>query len=283
MRDTPGRLLPVNGRSVYVEETGRGDDWVVLEAGAGAGRTCWDPVVPLLPDSARVIAYDRAGRVRTGGADDGLSIDTMADDLVALIEAIVPDRLVLVGHSMGGLVVRRACERLGSRLRGLLLVDPTLETSPTYDDWGERVAKTDRMLAWTQRLSRFAPARSLLTANLRQGFSPDTVATIRAEDATPAGTAQTRRELQSVAAAIPQFRLHPPALPRCPVIVLAASRPVKERPHEREVVAYTQEHAMLYAQSLPDGRFESVDSAHLMQAEQPQAIADSIRELLQVS
>ena len=37
MRDVPGRQLPVNGRTVYVEESGQGRDWVVFEAGGSTG------------------------------------------------------------------------------------------------------------------------------------------------------------------------------------------------------------------------------------------------------
>ena len=67
MRDVPGRQVPVNGRTVYVEESGQGQDHVVFEAGAGCGRTCWDPVLPpLLADTARLVAYDRAGRALSG-------------------------------------------------------------------------------------------------------------------------------------------------------------------------------------------------------------------------
>ena len=64
MRDVSGRPVPVNGRTVHVEESGRGQDWVVFEAGGGCGRTCWDPVLPLLTDEARLVAYDRAERFR---------------------------------------------------------------------------------------------------------------------------------------------------------------------------------------------------------------------------
>lgn len=281
MRENHGRLVAVGGRSVYVEESGSGDDWVVFEAGAGGGRTSWDPVIPYLAGTTRSIAYDRAGRARTASAGRQVGIDDLADDLVALTEAVVPSGFVLVGHSMGGLVARRAAERLGSRLRGLLLVDPTPETSPMYDDWGPRAAKADRMLAWSQRLSRFGPVRRLIAGTLPGGFSPDTRQAILEEDITPAGTAQTRRELRAVADAITQFRERPPAAPRCPVIVLAANRPVRDRPHDVAFVASALEHDRAYAESLPDGRFESVDSAHLMQAEQPELIARRIRELFQ--
>ncbi|MGH3245632.1 MAG: alpha/beta fold hydrolase, partial [Trebonia sp.] len=87
MRDVPGRQVPVNGRTVYVEESGQGHDWVVFEAGAGCGRTCWDPVLPALAGQARLVAYDRAGRALSARTTQRLSVDDMAADLVAMTEA----------------------------------------------------------------------------------------------------------------------------------------------------------------------------------------------------
>ncbi|WP_263729189.1 alpha/beta fold hydrolase [Cellulomonas sp. SG140] len=280
MRDVPGRRVAVNGRSVYVEESGEGDDWVVFESGAGAGRTSWDPVLPFLTDTAHLVTYDRAGRPRTEPVAGRLSIEEMADDLVAMTEAVVPRPFVLVAHSMGGLVARRAAERLGPRLRALLLVDPTPETSPVYDDWDARVAEADRMMAVMQVLTYVRPLRGLFLGNLRTGYSPETCQAILDEDFTPAGTAQTRKELRAVADGIRDFRGRPPAPPACPVIVLAATRPVRQKAYEIAFVASAQDHDRRYAQGLANGRFEAVDSAHLVQAERPEVVAGSVRELL---
>ncbi|MCA2225217.1 alpha/beta fold hydrolase [Nonomuraea aurantiaca] len=277
MRDVPGQQVPVNGRTVYVEESGQGQDWVVFEAGGGCGRTCWDPVLPPLAGKARLVTYDRAGRALSGPITQQLSVDDLAADLIAMTEAVVPGEFVLVAHSMGGLVARRAAERLGPRLRGLLLVDPTPETSPVYDTWDQTTKKIDRMLAVTQPLSRFRPLARLFSGNVRPLFSADTYQTMLAENFTPAGTSQTRKEMRAVAAAIPQFRARPPQLPKCPTIVLSASRAAKGR--ERQSAAI-REHQRRYAEILPDGRYEAVDSAHLIQAEQPHLVADRIGRLL---
>lgn len=279
MRDVSGRPVPVNGRTVHVEESGQGRDWVVFEAGGGCGRTCWDPVLPLLADMARLVAYDRAGRALSGPTRQ-LGIDDMAADLVAMTEAVVPREFVLVAHSMGGLVARRAAERLGSRLRGLLLVDPTPETSPIYDVWDQTSRSIDHMLALTQALSRFRPLARLLSGNVRHLFSADTYQTMLAENFTPDGIFQTRKEMRTVAAAIPQFRAQPPQLPKCPTIVLSAARAAKGRERQN---ASMNEHQRHYADSLPDGRYERVDSAHFIQAERPQLIVTRIRQLLQTT
>ncbi len=278
MRDVLGQRLPVNGRTVYVEESGQGPDRVIFEAGGGCGRTCWDPLLPQLAGAARLVAYDRAGRGLSGGTTEQLGIDDMAADLVAMTEAVVPGEFVLVAHSMGGLVARRAAERLGSRLRGLVLVDPTPETSPVYDTWDQTTRKIDRALAVTQALSRCRPLARLFGGNVRPLFSADTYQAMLAENFTPAGVGQTRKEMQAVAAAIPQFRAQPPRLPKCPTFVLSAARAAKGRERQN---ASLNEHQRRYADSLPDGRHEQVDSAHFIQAEQPQLIATRIKQLLQ--
>jgi pimeloyl-ACP methyl ester carboxylesterase len=277
MREKRGRRLPVHGRAVYVEESGTGQDHVLFEAGAGCGRTCWDPVLAELAGDARLVAYDRAGRALSGRTTEPLDVEEMAADLVALTEAVAPGELVLVAHSMGGLVARRAAESLGPRLRGLLLVDPLPETSPVYDDWDVTTAKVDRMLAVSQALTRFRPLARLLSTNLRRLYPADTYRVMLAEDFTPAGTAQTRAEMRAVAAAIPRFRARPPELPKCPTVVLSAGRAARGREAQGAAI---REHQRRYADRLPDGRYESVDAAHLVQAEQPGLVAARIRELL---
>jgi pimeloyl-ACP methyl ester carboxylesterase len=277
MREAPGRTVPVNGRHVYVEESGRGPGWVVFEAGAGCGRTCWDAVLPLLAGRARLVAYDRAGFGRSGRTSSPLSIPDLAADLVAMTEAVVPGRFVLVAHSMGALVARRAAESLAARLQGLLLVDPTPETAPAYDAWDQTTAKVDRALAVAQPLIRFRPLARLFTANIAHLFPEDTYQAMLAEDFTPAGIAQTRKEMKAVAAAIPEFRRQPPPAPKCPVIVLSAARPTKGRERQH---AGLREHQRRFAAGLPDGRLEEADSAHFIQAEQPQLIADITRQLV---
>ena len=278
MRQAKGREVAVNGRSVYVEESGQGTDWVVFEAGSGQGRTCWDAVLPLLGDRARLVAYDRAGFGRSGRTREQLGIDDMAADLVALVNAVVPEAapLVLVAHSMGGLVARHAAERLGPRLDGLLLLDPTPETAPVYDSFDQTARKVDRSLSVGQALIWFRPLARLSSGNVRRVFPPDTYQVMLAEDITPAGVAQTRKEFKAVAAAIHHFRAEPPALPACPTVLLSATHPLRRR----ETRDHIAEHQRRWCETLPDGRFEPVDSSHFIQGEQPGIVADRVRHLL---
>jgi pimeloyl-ACP methyl ester carboxylesterase len=184
--------------------------------------------------------------------------------------------LVAVAHSMGGLVARRAAERLGPRLGGLRLLDPTRESAPVYDAFDKTARKVDRSLAFGQALIWFRPLALTSSANVRRVFSPDTYKTMLAEDFTPAGIAQTRKEFKAVAAAIHQFRAKPPALPACPTVLLSAFRPLRRRGNQRLIA----EHQRRYVETLSEGRFEEVDSSHFIQAERPGIVADRVRHLL---
>ncbi|MFD8325382.1 alpha/beta fold hydrolase [Streptomyces lydicus] len=277
MRQAVGQTVQVNGRSVYVEESGRGADRVVFEAGQGLGRTCWDPVLPLLADRGRLVTYDRAGFGRSGRTAAQLGIDDMAADLAAMVEAVASGPFVLVAHSMGGLVARRAAESLRPHLRGLLLLDPTPECAPVYDTFAQIARNVDRAMSVTQALVRSRSLARMVSGKIRRAYPADTYAAMLAEDFVPAGIAQTRKEFRAVAAAIPQLRAEPPALPSCPTVLLSASRPVKGRERQHAVIA---EYQRRWVETLPDGRFEEVDSGHFIQAEQPGIVADRVGELL---
>ncbi|RKN04869.1 alpha/beta fold hydrolase [Streptomyces radicis] len=75
-----------------------------------------------------VVTYSRAGyaasrRVRTSP----YGIQESVDDLVDLVREIVPEgrKVVLVGHSLGAELNRRAVEQLGDQVAGMVYLDPT--------------------------------------------------------------------------------------------------------------------------------------------------------------
>jgi pimeloyl-ACP methyl ester carboxylesterase len=276
-----GRHIDLEGHRIYVEESGQGPASVVFEAGLGFGRTSWDPVIPLLRDAARLVAYDRVGHGRSDPGDGPTSIAAMATTLCRLVEATVPGRLVLVAHSMGGLIARQAVPALVPRLDGLVLVDPTPETAAMFDDVARLTRQQDRLYSILQFLSGFRPARGAVasagTRSFRRVFSRATYDTIVAEDIRPSAFAQMRREAAARAEAVVQFRREPPRPPQCPVILLSADRAPAAG---RSTLADIQEHQRRYVGTLDDGRCELVDGGHILQAEQPQVVAARIRELL---
>lgn len=275
MRDVPGRRLTACGHQVYVEESGSGETCAVFESGNGAGRTLWDPVVPLLAGTVRTVAYDRAGRGRSSPAEPPQSLDDMAATLVALVEALAPGRVILVGHSMGGLIARRAAEKLIPRLAGLVLVDPTPDAAPFYGDWAATASKTDRILAAEQAAARCRPLMRMLTRSYGRMFPAGTYEAMLAEVFTPAGLAQTRRELKAFATGVKEFRSQPPQPPDCDVIVISATRAGRLQARNHDTIREYQRRQAEQA----GWHFEDADSEHTVPAEQPGQVAAAIRRL----
>jgi pimeloyl-ACP methyl ester carboxylesterase len=278
MRDRQGRRLVVNGCEIYFEESGSGAACVVFESGNGAGRTLWDPVVPLLSGVARTVAYDRAGRGRSPQVGPPQSLDDMAATLAALVRALAPGRLILVGHSMGGLIARRAAGELApgpARLAGLVLVDPTPEAAPIYDDWTAAAASTDRILAAHQAAARCRPLIRRLTRSYGRMFPPATYESMLAEEFTPAGAAQTRRETKAFAAGVREFRTRPPQVPPGGVIVISATRASRLQARNHATI---REYQRRWAGQV-GAQFEDADSGHIVPAEQPGQVAAAVRRL----
>ncbi|MDO5053384.1 MAG: alpha/beta fold hydrolase [Pseudoclavibacter sp.] len=131
-----------DGRRLRVFETGPADGpRIVLEAGVGATAHSWAAVVGPLAGRARVCAYDRAGYGGSDPAPGRRDPARLAADLVELIDLLraqdpLPGRpLVLVGHSLGGLIVRGAAAGLGQAGRpptGIVLVDPSDERCDAF-------------------------------------------------------------------------------------------------------------------------------------------------------
>jgi len=276
MRNVPGRHISLRGNDIYVEEAGTGDVSVVFESGMGCGRTLWDPVLPLLAGAAHTVAYDRAGRGRSAVPGRPQSLDDMADTLVELVEAVARDRVVLVAHSMGGLIVRRAAEMLSSRLAGMVLVDTTPESAPVYQDYAPAAKKVDRILSVQRAVSRIRPLARMATKPYGRMFPADTYETMLAEDFSPAGVTQTKRELAALVDGLAEYRSEPPKPPGCAVTVISAARAGKYQARNHEVI---REHQREYAAAV-GGLVEDADSEHMVPAEQPEQVAAAIRQLL---
>jgi hypothetical protein len=70
------------------------------DSASGPGTSCAPPARP--SRGYRAIAHDRRGGGRSGQTWDGNDLDTYADDLAELMQALDLDDAVLVGHSTGG-------------------------------------------------------------------------------------------------------------------------------------------------------------------------------------
>jgi len=108
---------------------GTGSPTVVLESGMGDGSAAWMPVQRRMANTTRVCSYDRAGIGNSDAAGGQPRSGTeITEDLHALLrKAKVAPPYVMVGHSVGGLLVRRYAVSYPAEVAGMVLVDSSHE------------------------------------------------------------------------------------------------------------------------------------------------------------
>lgn len=119
------RLIALpDGRKLNLLCEGSGSPTIILESGSSNGAWTWRRVQLPLAASNRTCAYDRAGY---GGSDAGpfpRDTNAMVADLEALLTTTkIEGPYVLVGHSLGGPIVRMFTDRHRGEVVGMVLID----------------------------------------------------------------------------------------------------------------------------------------------------------------
>ena len=130
---------------------------VVAIHGVTASHRCWETVASLLPD-CRIVAPDLRGRGRSRDLPAPYGMAQHADDIAAVIELLGVDRVVVLGHSMGGFVAAGLQHHHPALVRSLVLVDGGLPL-PTPEGISPEELTTARLGLAKQRLSMTFPDR----------------------------------------------------------------------------------------------------------------------------
>jgi non-heme chloroperoxidase len=114
-KDTMTKIETKDSTEIYYKDWGAGRP-VVFSHGWPLTADAWDSQMLYLGQHGyRVIAHDRRGHGRSGQPWNGNDMDTYADDLATLMDALDLHGAMLVGHSTGGGEVVRYMGRHGSK------------------------------------------------------------------------------------------------------------------------------------------------------------------------
>lgn len=105
-----GSVEVPGGPLAVLEVPGDGPAVLLLPGFTGSKEDFREILVPLAAGGRRVLAVDQRGQYESAGPDDpsAYSVEALAADLLALLEALAVGPAHLVGHSFGGLVSRSA-------------------------------------------------------------------------------------------------------------------------------------------------------------------------------
>ncbi|GAB3907776.1 alpha/beta hydrolase [Larkinella knui] len=103
---------------------------VVFEAGLGEDHTVWNnnAVAAQINSTADVLLYDRAGYGQSENGPGPRTIDRLRSELERVIDTFSNGRkVILIGHSLGGLIIRDYAIKNPLKTAALLFVDPSHE------------------------------------------------------------------------------------------------------------------------------------------------------------
>ena len=275
------------GRRLWLECRGQGSPTVMLESGYGSNADVWDTaalesaggassgamaVLPGVAGFTRVCAYDRPGTMidadHRSRSDPAPMPRTAADavaDLHALIDtAGIPGPYVLVGHSLGGAIVRLYAATYPDEIAGMVLVEASHEEQNVRQ-------------------------QAAMTAEQWAAFERTVEAVTRPED-------DPDVERMDVDASFDQLRAataaHP--LPPLPLVVLTRGLPASDDfpPEAKSALpsdfpwdAYDAVWLELQdelATLAPDARHVIASrSAHYIQVNQPELVIEAIRQVVE--
>jgi pimeloyl-ACP methyl ester carboxylesterase len=187
------RTVVARGLRFHVAEAGTGDP-VVLLHGWPQHWWMWRHVVPLLAPHARLVMIDLRGFGWSDAPPGPYDKQTLADDLLAVLDALGLDRVCLLAHDWGAWSGFLACLAAPERIGAFLALGsprpggrPSARQLPEVWRFGYQVAIASPVLG--RRLvagGRFVERVIMGGAVQRQAWTPDDLRTFAAVLAEPA-------------------------------------------------------------------------------------------------
>jgi pimeloyl-ACP methyl ester carboxylesterase len=271
----PGDLIDIGGRRLHIQCEGKGTaPTVIFEAGLSqyTAHSTYGKAQDLITSFARVCTYDRAG---LGWSDPALGARTqqdMVDDLHKLVKTDGLKRpLVLVGHSMGGLLARLYAKRYPSEVAGLVLVDASPETvifGPGATDVRKGiVAEIDKGLQNAKEDTPIVPMPTGTAAETMMAFTPKILRAVKQEYLAIDRVPESLRAPQGYG----MFGDKPLAVIRRGSTTSPPSENDKAWREAQEAMTSLSRNSFLVV---------AEKSGHVIPYEQPEIVADTVRRIL---
>ena len=115
----------INGAGLRHELSGKGAKTLVLVHEMGGSLESWDEVAPLFAETRQVLRYDCRGAGLSQKVRGELALDTMADDIAALLDHnAIAGKVALAGIAVGGAIALHFAARHPQRTSAVAVGSP---------------------------------------------------------------------------------------------------------------------------------------------------------------
>lgn len=292
----PGQLVDVGGYKMHIYCAGQGSPTVILDAGLGDFSATWGLVQPEIAKTTRVCSYDRTGYGWSDPSSHPSTASGMTEELhTLLVNADIQGPYVLVGHSLGGLIVRIYTNSYPDEVVGMVLVDSTHEEqdirqSISVPKYLELMKRGNQQVARQYRLFGFLSSTGIMALAPQSipnpGFSDAAFAQYKAIWATTDFFETILAEGQALEEILAEARaLHISSFGNLPLIVLTAGPSGSDLNFSEAENQQLGEIRQILQSELLELSSDSKQiiaehSGHYIQSNQPDLVIKAIREMV---
>jgi 3-oxoadipate enol-lactonase len=132
-----------DGTRIHYEVTGKsGATPVLMIQGLGASKNAWNLQRIAMATRFRIISFDNRGAGRSDKPIEPFTLEQMADDALAVLDAAGIENAHVVGASMGGVISQIVAVKYPHRVRSLTLVCTACRNHPWRQELLQSWAKT---------------------------------------------------------------------------------------------------------------------------------------------
>ncbi len=115
--------ISADGTAINYYEHGQEDPTLVFVHGWSCDASYWREQVEYFKEKYHMVLIDLAGHGRSGSERENYTMEAFGQDVKAVVESIGAEKVVLIGHSMGALVIAEAARLMPEKAIGLVAVD----------------------------------------------------------------------------------------------------------------------------------------------------------------
>jgi pimeloyl-ACP methyl ester carboxylesterase len=146
--------VEVNGKSVFYTLTPQSEEkseslsssiTTLLIHGLGSNSCFYHPIIPEISRKSMCIAIDTPGSGLSALGTAQQTVSSIVDDIIALLNALsVRGKVLVIGHSMGGIIASEIADKHPERVQGVVLLGPVNPSQSITEVFDKRITAVEK-------------------------------------------------------------------------------------------------------------------------------------------